>query len=408
MRKKLTHAFCMKAKAQPDAERTIYWDTELRGFGLQVTAAGHRSYVVQYRIGKRSRRMGIDGRLGLAEARERARQLFGEVAYNRDPLAEKRKAAALQEDTFQAIAEEYFAREDKKKDGEKLRSLGQQRAVLKRLVYKRLGRMPIAIIRRSDVVKLLDHIEDERGAVMADRTLAIIRRVMNWHASRSDDFRSPIVRGMARTKASERERTRVLKDDELRALWRAAEASASPFDALVRFLLLTGARRSEAARMRWNEISGSDWHLPCERNKVGKKMKEPLIRPLSAAAMEVIERLPRIGKGEWVFTNGVVLKDGQHPIGGFSHGKSILEKASGVTGWTLHDLRRTASTLMARAGVNERHAEQCLGHVIRGMEGVYNRHDYRAERKLAYEKLSTLIEAIVHPVDNVIPLQAAQ
>jgi hypothetical protein len=184
MRTKLTPAFVMKATAQPGAERTIYWDTCLPGFGLQMTKAGHRSWVVQYRAAGVSRRMGIDGRIGLADARKRAKALFGEVAHGRDPVVEKRKAAALERDTFQAVAEEYFEREDKKKDGEKLRSLGHQRDALNRLVYKKpFGNMPITTIRKSDVARLLDHIEDERGrrhgrpaTVMADRTLAIIRK----------------------------------------------------------------------------------------------------------------------------------------------------------------------------------------------------------------------------------------
>jgi integrase len=392
MRQKLTPAFVQKAKAQSDAERTLYWDTSLPGFGLQVTAAGHRSWVVQYRAAGRSRRMAIDGVLNLAAARKRARSLLGEVAHDRDPLAEKRKAAALERDTFRSVAEEYFARE-----GGKLRSAAHQRAALERLVYPQLGRRPIATILRSDVVRLLDHIEDERGPVMADRTLAIIRKIMNWHASRSDDFRSPLVRGMARSKNGSRKR--ILDDDELRAVWRAAEAHPGPFGALVRFLLLTGARRSEASAMRWREICGADWTLPAARNKT----KVDLIRPLSPAAMAVIERLPQIGKGELVFTT-----DGRHPIGAFSRGKRILDKAAGVTGWTLHDLRRTARSLMARAGVSDRHAEQCLGHVIRGVEGTYNRHDYRAQRKLAYERLAREIEGIVNPQPNVLPLRGAQ
>jgi integrase len=392
MRTKLTPAFCMKAKAQPGAERTLYWDMSLPGFGLQVTAAGHRSYVVQYRAAGRSRRMSIDGVLGLAAARKRARSLLGEVAHDRDPLAEKRKAAALESDTFRSVAEEYFERE-----GGKMRSADHSQKVLERLVYKRLGKLPIASILRSDVVRLLDHIEDERGPVMADRTLAIIRRIMNWHASRSDDFRSPIVRGMARSENGAR--TRILDDDELRAVWRAAEAYPGPFDALVRFLLLTGARRSEASAMRWSEVSGADWTLPAERNKT----KVDLIRPLSPAAMAVIKKLPRIGKAELVFTTS-----GRHPIGGFSHGKRILDKACGVTGWTLHDLRRTARSLMARAGVSDRHAEQCLGHVIRGVEGTYNRHKYLEEMRRAYEALAAQIEGILNPQDNVRQLRGAQ
>jgi integrase len=386
MRTKLIPAFCMKAKAQPGAERTLYWDMSLPGFGLQVTASGHRSYVVQYRAAGRSRRMSIDGVLGLAAARKRARSLLGEVAHDRDPLAEKRKAAALERDTFHSVAEEYFACE-----GEKMRSADHSHKVLERLVYKRLGKLPIATILRSDVVRLLDHIKAERGPVMANRTLAIVRRIMNWHAIRSDTFRSPIVRGMARSENGAR--ARILDDDELRAVWRAAEAHPGPFGALVQFLLLTGARRSEAARMTWSELSNAgDWVLPAARNKV----KVDLIRPLSPAAQAVLEPLPKIGRHGFVFTT-----DGRHPIGGFSGFKHLFDKTCGVTGWTLHDLRRTARSLMSRAGVNGEHGELCLGHVIGGVRGIYDRHKYHREKKKAYEKLAAQIERILNPQDNV-------
>ncbi len=392
MRAKLTPAFCMKAVAQEGAERSVYWDVDMPGFGLVVTASGHRSFVVQYRSGGQSRRMKIAGVLGLAGARKHAKSLLGDVARNRDPLQERRKAAARTEDTFQKIAENYLARE-----GRGLRTAEQRRATLARLVYGQFGSRHIDDIRRSHVVKLLDKIEDENGPVMADRTLAVIAKIMNWHASRSDEFRSPIVRGMARTKSKDRARTRILTDDELRALWKAADAMPGPFGAFVQFLLLTAARRAEAAEMRHKEIDGTDWILPEARNKV----KVDLVRPLSPAAQDVLAKLPRIGKAGYIFTSF-----GRSGLGGFTVFKRKLDAAAGVTGWTLHDLRRTARSLMSRAGIPSDHAERCLGHVIGGVRGVYDRHEFHAEKKRAYEALAAQIERIVNPQDNVVPLHA--
>ena len=236
--------------------------------------------------------------LGLVSARKRAKTLLGEAANDKDPLEERRKTVARTEDAFEKIADSYLDRE-----GKELRTVEQRRAMLKRLVYPSLGRRHINDIRRSEIIKLLDRIEDSSGPVMADRTLATIRRIMNWHASRSDDFRSPIVRGMARTNGKERKRARILTDDEIRAVWKTAAAAEGPFGALVRFLLLTAARRNEAAGMTWREIETfaegtMDWILPASRNKV----KIDLVRPLPPAAQHTISMLPRIGKRGWVFT----------------------------------------------------------------------------------------------------------
>ena len=172
---------------------------------------------------------------------------------------------------------------------------------------------------------------------MADRTLAIVRKIINWHAARSDEFRSPIVRGMARSTGVSRDR--VLNDDELRSIWRAAEGSL--FGSYVRFLLLTAARRNEAAKMEWAELSGADWTLPAVRNKT----KVDLVRPLSKAAQADPRR---IAAGRQVCIHS---SNGRASLGSFGRLKQEIDNASGVTGWTLHDLRRTARSLMSRAGV---------------------------------------------------------
>jgi hypothetical protein len=176
-----------------------------------VTAKGAKSYVVQYRAGRRSRHMTIDSILDFSKARKRAKALLGEVAHGRDPLAEKRKAEVTATKTRKSIAEDYLKRE-----GKNLRNVEKRRSVFKRNIFPKLGADPIDDIRRSDITKLLDRIEDECGPTAADEALALLRRLFSWHASRSDDFRSPIVRGMARPSPTERARQRILNDEELR------------------------------------------------------------------------------------------------------------------------------------------------------------------------------------------------
>jgi integrase len=386
-RQNLTPAFCQKATALPGADRTIYWHAKREGFGLMVTKQGARSWVVQYRTAGRSRRMTIDGRLSLVQAEKQAKKLQGAIAHGGDPLTERRQERAIQANTLRAIADDYFARE-----GKKLRSRDEREAIFKRYIYSRFGARPIDSIKRSEIVKLLDHVEDNHGPTAAHHALAALRRLMNWHASRDDDFLSPVVRGMGRVKPKESARSRILTDDELRVIWKAASEGAGAFPAYIKFLLLTAARRSEAARMVWSEIEGIDWILPPARNKT----KLELVRPLSRAALEVLASLPRFHDGTFVFTT-----DGRRALGGFSKFKAAFDRQCNVTGWTLHDLRRTARSLMSRAGVLVDVAERCLGHVIPGVRGVYDRHSYRSEMAKAYEALAAQLDRIVNLQDNV-------
>jgi integrase len=399
MRTKLTPGFISKAEPPTATDRVIYWDEAMPGFGLMVTRAGHKSFILQYRASHRSRRMliGDSKKIGLDKARNEAKKALGGVASGGDPLQERRKIEAQAENTFQSICEEYLRRE-----GARLRSKSQLEGALRRVVYvkpdssePRLGSRQIDDIRRSDIVRLLDKIEDERGPVAADFALAVIRKIMSWHARRSDDFRSPIVSGMARSNPSERKRERILSDDELRAFWKASGESTGPFGPLLRFTLLTAARRMEAASLTHRDIVDGDWIIPGTRYKT----KTETVLPLSKAAQDVLVSVPRIEGVDYVFTTGT------KPIGGFSQFKSKFDQKAGLSDWTIHDLRRTARSLMSRAGVPTDHAERCLGHAMGGVRGTYDRHAYHAEKKQAFEALAAQIDRIINPQANVIPMR---
>lgn len=392
MQIKLTPSFVLKAAAEPGKDRSIYWDTGMEGFGLMVLASGRRSYVVQYRnAAGRSRRMTLKSVLKLAPARKEAMSFLSAAAKGADPLAERRKMATEPANTLKAIGDSYLARATKG-----LRSVSQRRDHLTRLIYPTLGKLQIDAIRRSDIVRMLDKIEDQNGPCQADAVLASLRTIMGWHAGRSDDFRSPIVRGMARSNPGERRRRRILSDDELRAVWKAAGESTGAFDYFVRFVLLTACRRTEAARMTRQELSSGDWVIPAARSKSGKDF----VVPLSGAAAAVLASVPAIGRKGLVFST-----DGEHPISGFSKFKSAFDERCGVTGWTIHDLRRTARSLMSRAGADPDHSERALGHAIGGIRGVYDLHQYRDEKLAVLETLAAQIDRIVHPEDNVVMLK---
>ena len=191
-------------------------DPGARGLYVVLQPSGVKGFAVRYRYAGKPRKLTLKAGITLSAARRAAADAMYEVQQGRDPSwakAQDKLARNLEARcTFCAVSEEYLKRE-----GARLRSADWRKATLERLVYPSLGHRPIAEIKRSEIVRLLDKIESgevtnkkgERikgGPVMADRTLAIVRKIMNWHAARSDDFRSPIVRGMARVKDKERAR----------------------------------------------------------------------------------------------------------------------------------------------------------------------------------------------------------
>jgi integrase len=361
MRVKLTDRFCATAKAN---ERVEYFDAATKGLALRVSPTA-KTWCFHYtRSGQRARlTIGTYPATSLAAART-------SVIEARAALEAGQAPKAIKPTTFQAIAEEYLARTD-------MRSKGARASALARLVYPAIGSMPIGEVRRSDIVRMLDGIADDAGPVAADRALGHVRKIMNWHATRSDDFRSPIVAGMSRNAAKDRDR--ILTDAELRALWSATD-SAAPFARFIRFLLLTATRRNEAAFATWAEFNGSLWTIPPERYKTGVEHTVPL----SAAA------ITSMGEGVLGSLSGRLFE-----FGSPARRKAELDEASGTSGWTLHDLRRTARSLMSRAGVSADIAERCLGHVLPGIRATYDRHLYMEEKRAAFAALAGLVERIV-------------
>ena len=247
-------------------------DGAQRGLYLVVQPSGRKSFCVRYRHHGKPRKLTLKAGLSLADARRLASEAMYAVEKGNDPRetkkAAKEKAAAAAVNTVQFVCENFIKRE-----GGKLRTLDQRTRLLKRLVYPRIGDKLIGELTRSEINRMLDQIEDASGARSADLALQYLRRAANWHAVRDDNFRSPFVSGMSRYDTAANRRTRVLSDDELRTLWKATETD-STFPALVRFLLLTGARRGEAAGLQWDEVDDNGvWTLPASRHKNKKDLR---------------------------------------------------------------------------------------------------------------------------------------
>jgi integrase len=277
-------------------------------------------------------------------------------------------------DTFAAIAMRYLEHDDTAM----LRTVGQLRDRLTRIVFPLIGDRPIRDIERPDVVEALDTIASKNGRGQANHCLSVIIQVCDFYADRARDYDPPRLKKLKRKIAS---RERVLTDDEIRRVWNTG-------DRFAKFLLLSCARRNEVAGMQWKEIDGNVWTLPAARNM---KTEKDCVRQLPKAVLELLP--PRGDDDDFVFEG----TPGQ-PFKSFSLAKENLDKASGTSGWRYHDLRRTARTLLSRAGVSPDHAERCLGHIIGGIRGVYDKWEFPGEKKHAFEALADLVGTIVNPL----------
>ncbi len=394
MAKRLTALSISKLKPNKNFNYDVP-DAGQRGLKVRIYTTGNKAFRFHYRdrSGDKKRKFITYGDITLERARKLAAEDQDLLSRGIDPVEDRRRAEAKAAgaDSVRAVFERYL-----QLGTAGLRTAANRRRTIERLVYPAIGHMPIGELRRGDIVRLLDKVAEDSGPVMADKALAFVRKALRWHCIRDDNFVSPIVPGMARIKPAERARSRVLEDDELVRVWKASEAGG-PFAGLVRFLLLTAARRAEAADLTWSEVSGADWTLPRHRNKVNRD----LVRPLSAAAQAVIAAQPRVAGCPYIFTT-----NGRKPLRGFAGLKAAFDKRCGIAvNWTLHDLRRTARSLMSRAGVNSDHAERCLGHVIGGVRGVYDRHEFYDEKRQAYEALAAQVGRIVNPRPNVVALR---
>ena len=197
---------------------------------------------------------------------------------------------------------------------------------------------------------------------------------------------------MKRYSTKDHARKRILSDDEIRKLWATCD-TANGYGALVKLLLLTGQRREKVAAMRWDEIdSDGTWHIPSERRE--KNNAGELVLP--KLALDIINARPRFASSPYVLSNG------NGPMRSFHGPRDAMKaKLNFAEDWRLHDLRRTARTLMARAGMSDRVAG-VLGHAIKGVESIYNLHEYRDEKGRALKALAGLIESIINPADNVV------
>jgi integrase len=372
------------------------------GLYVSVKPSGTKRYVGRYRspVTGKPTKYTFENGISLAAATKLWGDIKLGVAQGRDAHQEKvdgrKRSKGAAGNSLAHVVTRYY--QDPRVKA--LRSAGHTEGLLGRTILPVFGSRPIASIRRSELLTLLDEIVASRGECTADAALRNLSAIFNWWALRdpTEEFRSPIIKGMSPYSPKDHKRERTLDDDEIKALW-AATSEISVYNRLLRFLLLTGARREEAAGMTWDEVKDGVWTLPASRNKVG----ETLERPLSALALATLVELPRIEGCPFAFST-----TGNRSFTNWSKCKRALDGELGFSDqWQVHDLRRTARTLLSRVGVANDIAEMCLGHVLPGIRATYDRHKYLEQKRIAFEALAARIERIVNPppADNVIAIR---
>ena len=342
--------------------QVVYTEKLTRGVSLLLIASygGSKSWRVQLYedAGARTYALGDGGsgqwpNMPVAKAREKAKAFF------EDP---EREIAKVETGSFKEVAEGWVKRHVEKNG---LRSKEEIKRRLNKYVYPEWKKKKFREIKRSDVTKLLDKVEDDHGATQADRVLADVSAICNWFASRNDDYNSPVV------------------------------------GAMLKVALLTGQRIGKVNKMQWKHVKDGVWAIETEdrekTNAEGLKLPEMVVA--------ILEAQVKVKGNPFVFPAAT----GKGPFNSFSQRKEELDAVlpKEMPHWIIHDLRRTAKSLMSRARVDSQISERVLGHAIAGVEGVYDRHEYTDEKTEALNQLAKLVELILSPAEggNVVALK---
>lgn len=385
MKAKLTDRLLKNLKA-PQSGRLEYFDTLLPGFGVRIGVRGRPTFFVMYRVHGKQRRQTI-GRYPattLKKAREAAGNAM-DLAYGGvDPQLEALRQSKMQ---FQTVATEFLERYAQVHQ-KPTTFRDTQRYVEKKLIPE-WGHRPINTLTRRDVHIVLDDLVDAGKGTSANRLLATMSKLFNWSVERGYLETSP-TQGV-RAPAKETSRDRVLTLDELRLLWQAADELGYPFGPWLQLMLATaGQRERDISHMHWAEIRGAWWEI-----QEPTKSKAPHRVPLSALALELLEKTPRFLDGGYVFST----QGGAKPVRGLSKFKARLDKESGVKDWRFHDIRRTVSTafgehLGRHPYVIERIQNRRSG-TIKGVTATYNRATYEKETVAAMGEWGTFLRSVV-------------
>jgi integrase len=361
--------------AKPRAERFTLWDDAIKGFGVRVFPGGAKTFIVLIGPGRRQS-IGRYPLLSLADARTAARRILAEKT-----LGKVRPTHHAYDDAQNAFLKECETR---------LRPLTVKLYRRHLTTHFAFGRKSLGEIMPREIVTRLNRLNDRPGE--KEHAYRIGRTFFEWCISQHLIERNPMQTIAKPPVGASRER--VLTEDELKAVYNTALKLTSGFHRLVCLLIYTGGRRGEITALRWQNVGQEAITLPAETTK----SKKTRVVPIGPSTTALLDRFPKMG--EYVFPASRESKPTTTVMTGYSAAKRAFDRDCGVTGWTLHDLRRVYASGLQRLNVRLEVIEQLLGHVgsRAGIVGVYQRYGYEPEMREAVEKWERYLYALGAPM----------
>ena len=373
---KLTKAAVTGLTLPAGCDEKTYWDDDIPLFGVRLRKGGSKGWVFWYRLGGRAsplRKIGLGATsaVSAAEARAEAVKLYARAQLGQDPAGEKAENIVRAGETVKSMLGIFLARQAKRL---KPRSYAEvERHLL--IQAKPLHQLQLRTVDRRIIAGRLTEIGESAGPSAANRLRSDLHTFFAWAMNDGWVDANPVANTNRHEEGGSRER--VLTSDELRVIW-TATAGSDQYSSIVRLLLLLACRRDEIGSLRWFEVDLDQAMIsfPGERTKNSK----PFDIPLTPTTLAILAAQPRRDRA-FVFGRGQ-----QGGFSGWSKSKKELDQRANIAPWRLHDLRRTASTVMHGLGVQPHIVEAVLNHISGhkgGVAGVYNRATYAAEKAAA-------------------------
>jgi integrase len=407
---KLTNTSILKLPFAAKGKQVDYLDSEVKGFGVRVSATTKR-YFVRSLIGRRRVRVMLNSAslVSAEEARSEAKIKLGLMESGIDPNEEKRakqreEEARLLDPTIKDLVQEYIEKYAKVKK----KTWAEDRRCLEKDIIPRWGRKKAKDIRRRDVKLLLQGIVDRGSPIQANNTLEKIRKMFNFAIDEEIIEFTPCY--MVKMPSTRKHKDRVLSEDEITTFWDGLDMAtmSDEIKRALKLILVTGQRPGEVIGMHSSEIDGQWWTIPVERAKNGKANRvylTELALELIGTKQGFIFETPTGGKSIGVNAVSCAVRrnfirpddeQSEHSIN-----KTIMQA------WTPHDLRRTAATEISKLGFADEIIDAVLNHRKRGVIAIYNRNKYDSEKRLALEAWARKLHGIIIGTETakVIPLR---